>query len=877
MIDKFSTDCVESIDRLYWLKKNCFSNQEIENLRLKCTVDGPLEFSTRQPGPDIHLFEETDSLIGIPRAFGIKEYGFHPRKSSLIDARVEYKFTGKLREKQKLAFDAAKTRLNSPPFSGVIALPPGSGKTVLCLAISDFFQSKTLVVVHKEFLMDQWTERILQFTDIKRHEIGRVQADKVDIYDKKIVLGMMQSLYQKEYFNVFDKFGMVIFDECHRVGAGEWSNIGKRFNAKFKLGVSATVSRGDDTDRIIEYHIGNIIYEDLKYDVIPKIYQTNFVLDFDQEDVSNRRGEVNIAKMITKISECDERNKWITGEILKARSKDRKILVLSHRLNQLKDIEKRLSSAGISCFDTGFYVGGMDIMDRRRSENCKIMLATYQMACIEENSEIFDYSSGEIHKAREIIDLNKKVSMCSMDNNGKYVISNFDVCARTGEKECVEIATTTGMVTVSKDHKLLTQDGYKEASNITTKDYLVSPDKISVNIESSGLSKDEMWSIGCIIGDGSISQIRKGVAEYVSADKDILNNLENCLCSNGMYLDKVEKRTYHYFIKCILGKHGRGNKSWLRNISERYDLIRKGKDKKLPKEFLVDTEENISSILGGLFDTDGCAFSDGRRVTCSFYTVSNVLSEQIRFLLLRLGIHSYKTFTTKKGYSPVNVINIPKVFIKRFIELIDLRLTRKKKILESVSMRNTVSKWNAIPRSMFEKPLFILKKNKQIKIFSNMCMSIGYSGTGMCFSDRDISKEVYDKACTYTGVKNECGGKIFSRVKLITDVGIKKVCDFSIPEHRNYLVNNYVIHNSEGMDVPELDCLIFATPLNKIEQPIGRTLRKIIGKRQPVIVDIVDHFDITQRFAYKRREKYDELGFDTVLASKKNKASSWIN
>src|SRR3990172_7187732 len=770
MIDKFSTDCVESIDRLYWLKKNCFSNQEIENLRLKCTVDGPLEFSTRQPGPDIHLFEETDSLIGIPRAFGIKEYGFHPRKSSLIDARVEYKFTGKLREKQKLAFDAAKTRLNSPPFSGVIALPPGSGKTVLCLAISDFFQSKTLVVVHKEFLMDQWTERILQFTDIKRHEIGRVQADKVDIYDKKIVLGMMQSLYQKEYFNVFDKFGMVIFDECHRVGAGEWSNIGKRFNAKFKLGVSATVSRGDDTDRIIEYHIGNIIYEDLKYDVIPKIYQTNFVLDFDQEDVSNRRGEVNIAKMITKISECDERNKWITGEILKARSKDRKILVLSHRLNQLKDIEKRLSSAGISCFDTGFYVGGMDIMDRRRSENCKIMLATYQMAC-----------------------------------------------------------------------------------------------------------KDEMWSIGCIIGDGSISQIRKGVAEYVSADKDILNNLENCLCSNGMYLDKVEKRTYHYFIKCILGKHGRGNKSWLRNISERYDLIRKGKDKKLPKEFLVDTEENISSILGGLFDTDGCAFSDGRRVTCSFYTVSNVLSEQIRFLLLRLGIHSYKTFTTKKGYSPVNVINIPKVFIKRFIELIDLRLTRKKKILESVSMRNTVSKWNAIPRSMFEKPLFILKKNKQIKIFSNMCMSIGYSGTGMCFSDRDISKEVYDKACTYTGVKNECGGKIFSRVKLITDVGIKKVCDFSIPEHRNYLVNNYVIHNSEGMDVPELDCLIFATPLNKIEQPIGRTLRKIVGKRQPVIVDIVNHFYITQRFAYKRREKYDELGFDTVLASKKNKASSWIN
>ena len=58
---------------------------------------------------------------------------------------------------------------------------------------------KTLVIVHKDFLMTQWRDRILQFLPDAR--IGKIQQNTIDIENKDIVLAMVQSLSMKEYLN----------------------------------------------------------------------------------------------------------------------------------------------------------------------------------------------------------------------------------------------------------------------------------------------------------------------------------------------------------------------------------------------------------------------------------------------------------------------------------------------------------------------------------------------------------------------------------------------------------------------------------------------------------------------------------------------------
>jgi len=56
---------------------------------------------------------------------------------------------------------------------------------------------KTLVIVHKEFLMNQWRDRINQFIPSAR--VGFIQQSRIEINNKDIVLAMLQSLSMRDY------------------------------------------------------------------------------------------------------------------------------------------------------------------------------------------------------------------------------------------------------------------------------------------------------------------------------------------------------------------------------------------------------------------------------------------------------------------------------------------------------------------------------------------------------------------------------------------------------------------------------------------------------------------------------------------------------
>ena len=85
--------------------------------------------------------------------------------------------------------------------------------TVMGLKIIAELKVKTLIIVHKGFLVDQWIERIQQFLPEAR--VGKIQGQIIDIDDKDIVIGMLQSLSMKDYpEDQFVDFGLTIVDEC---------------------------------------------------------------------------------------------------------------------------------------------------------------------------------------------------------------------------------------------------------------------------------------------------------------------------------------------------------------------------------------------------------------------------------------------------------------------------------------------------------------------------------------------------------------------------------------------------------------------------------------------------------------------------------------
>ncbi|MDP6896841.1 MAG: GTPase ObgE, partial [Rhodospirillales bacterium] len=78
---------------------------------------------------------------------------------------------------------------------GLFDVMTGSGKTVMALNVISRIRKKTLIIVHKSFLLHQWLERIGQFLPGAR--VGRIQGEVMDIEGKDIVIGMLQSLSMK--------------------------------------------------------------------------------------------------------------------------------------------------------------------------------------------------------------------------------------------------------------------------------------------------------------------------------------------------------------------------------------------------------------------------------------------------------------------------------------------------------------------------------------------------------------------------------------------------------------------------------------------------------------------------------------------------------
>jgi len=91
-------------------------------------------------------------------------------------------------------------------------------------------------------------------------------------------------------------------------------------------------------------------------------------------------------------------------------------------------------------------------------------------------------------------------------------------------------------------------------------------------------------------------------------------------------------------------------------------------------------------------------------------------------------------------------------------------------------------------------------------------------------------------------------------------VGGMKQKDLKLSEEKSIILGTYSMC-SEGMDIPDLDAVIFASPKSDIIQSLGRILRKK-HKTPPIAWDIVDNFSIFPRQYIKRRAYYRKMKYN---------------
>lgn len=165
---------------------------------------------------------------------------------------------------------------------GCIIAPTGSGKTVLGLELVRCMGTRSLIIVHKKELADQWQKEVKKLFGLSSGLIG---SGKWGVSD--ITIGMVQTLSQnkEKCHQMASVFGMILCDECHHCPCETFAKVIGWFPSKYKFGLSATPERRDHMDFLIYRNIGPVVARVTKKEVealgsiVPatiKVIKTNY-------------------------------------------------------------------------------------------------------------------------------------------------------------------------------------------------------------------------------------------------------------------------------------------------------------------------------------------------------------------------------------------------------------------------------------------------------------------------------------------------------------------------------------------------------------------------------------------------------------------------
>lgn len=337
------------------------------------------------------IYMESNNKLYVPRYFGIKHFGYPKEVKINTGKNINIKFKGELRDYQTSIIDTyinyiginEDNALLQGKGGGSIEVGCGRGKTVMALKIIELVGKKTRIIVHKDFLKNQWIERINQF--LPDAKIGCIQGQVIDIEDRDIVIIMLQSLSQKDYPpEIFKDFGLTIVDECHHISSEVFSKALQTNITAYSLALSATMERKDGLSWVFKSFLGDLIYKEAKRqddDVLVKAIKYTVDNDDEYNDVEvDMRGNVKYSTMITKLCNYNSRSEFIVKVIQKELeiNENQQIILLSQNKSLLTYLEKAITYRNIC--SVGYYIGGMKANDLKESESKKLILATYQMA-----------------------------------------------------------------------------------------------------------------------------------------------------------------------------------------------------------------------------------------------------------------------------------------------------------------------------------------------------------------------------------------------------------------------------------------------------------------------------------------------------------------
>lgn len=343
-----------------------------------------------------YILSENDSYFFLPRYF-YNNYPFPSLKLSkdanFIPKSIDLEFVSELRDEQKLLIKRIKQIYdNTGKICGIIKARPGFGKTICSAYLTCLLKKKTLIILDNSKLAEQWMESFLEFTTIKKDDIGLIKGDT--FISKPVTITMVQTLINRIksknsdfYKNLRNEgFDLIIFDETHKTSsAPKFALSSLLLNSENIIGLSATPF-GDELHKLfMDNIIGNIIFESESYDLVPKVHFMCFKSSLDK---SYYNKVYKISDYIKKISYYNSviHNSHTYLNLIYRLAKSslesgRKTIIIIQTIKQLNTIIEYFQKHNIKATP---FMSEKKIIDKN---NDNLLVATYKMA-----SHGFDYA-----------------------------------------------------------------------------------------------------------------------------------------------------------------------------------------------------------------------------------------------------------------------------------------------------------------------------------------------------------------------------------------------------------------------------------------------------------------------------------------------------
>ena len=308
--------------------------------------------------PKIPFFRGVASHLIVPFYWGRSYFG---KKYLKKYETMDYNFIGTLRpEQEKLQTESLEYIREHDTV--LIAVYPGGGKTITSLSILSHLKMKTLIIVNKIVLVEQWKESIQKFLGI---EPFIITGKNCKIKNSQIYIINAINIPKHEFENL--NIGCVIVDECHLILTTVFSQGLFHLFPQYLIGLSATPYRTDGFDSLFDLYFGiHRVHRSLyrPHNVLQVVTKTKI------EHTLDKQGNINWNSVIDQQCNLDSRKELICNYCMEY--KDRNILILCKRIQQMINLRDRLDELGVE------NVAVFKESDTKFDTNCRILVSSYQ-------------------------------------------------------------------------------------------------------------------------------------------------------------------------------------------------------------------------------------------------------------------------------------------------------------------------------------------------------------------------------------------------------------------------------------------------------------------------------------------------------------------